>query len=176
MNHMKRPLYRYTNDPNAFGTTPLRELTLRGRPVKQNVTPSGESLAVLRITISDDVVLVHYHGVDTTDDHRTLREVGYQMRVWNETSKRWEARNELKGIPLREIHTIVKEGTMESLLQAPRFTREMYAVRGLDYFGIRNAIRPKKRTNGELNALILRLQNLYRTEVPTQYENNRIIY
>lgn len=172
---MKRPIYRYTNDKNAFGTTPLRELTLRGRPVKQNVTPEGENLAVLRITIPEDLVLVHYHGVDTTDDHRTLREVGYQMSVWNKASKRWEARNELKGIPLEDIHKIVKDGTMESLLQADRFMREAYAHRALDYFNIRNAIRPKKRTNGDLNALILRLQNLYRTETPAQYEDNRNI-
>lgn len=172
---MQRNTYRYIRDRNAFGTTPLSELQLFAAPRMQNAIPDGEDLAVLRIVLRDDIETVPTRDGEKTNDRRSLREIGYEMFVWDVLKSKWLVRNELKGIPLRHIHEVVKPGTMESVLQMPRHFRESYIARGFDYFGVRSPGNLRDKTNGQINALVLRLQSLYQAEEPAQYADNKII-
>ena len=67
---------------------------------------AGKALAIMhggmdsaiRVNIPDDLELIKYScdRYSTTDDSRTIAELGYDVVRWN--GKKWEVCNELKGI------------------------------------------------------------------------------
>lgn len=54
----------------------------------------------IRVNIPSDLVLEKWScdPYSTTDDERTLDELGYDVMIWNIKKKKWEIHNEFKGI------------------------------------------------------------------------------
>lgn len=64
-----------------------------------NIKPSYGGESVIRVNIPDDLKLTKYKSdpYSTTDDQRTLIELGYDVLIWNVKKKKWIVRNEFKG-------------------------------------------------------------------------------
>lgn len=92
---MKR--YRYVLCGTALGTDKISSFRL---VAANNIKPSYNGESALRVNIPDDLNLekLSCDSYSTTDDKRTLDELGYDIIIWNSKEKRWIKRNEYKGI------------------------------------------------------------------------------
>lgn len=65
-----------------------------------NIKPSYNGESALRVNIPDDLNLekLSCDSYSTTDDNRTLDELGYDIIIWDSKKNRWIKHNEYKGI------------------------------------------------------------------------------
>ena len=91
----KRKRYRYVLNGMAMGGDKLSSFRLIA---SNKLNPSYEGCTALRVLIPDDVELEKWScdPYSTTDDERTLDELGYDVMVFSRD--RWRVHNELKGI------------------------------------------------------------------------------
>lgn len=92
---MKR--YRYILNGCVLGKDKICDYRLIAG---NNIKPSYNGESALRVCIPDDLKLVKYScdPYSTTEDKRTLDELGYDILIWNERKKKWMKHNEFKGI------------------------------------------------------------------------------
>jgi hypothetical protein len=89
--------YRYVLNGVALGTDKLSDFRLIAA---NKICPGYDGETALRVVIPDDVKLTKYScdPYSTTDDPRTLDELGYDVLMWHEKTGKWKVHNELKGI------------------------------------------------------------------------------
>lgn len=82
-----------------------------------NIKPEFDMELAIRVRIPDDLELTKYScdPYSTTDDKRTLEELGYDVLMWYEEEKRWKIHNELKGtmpcnVTLHASRTLKRKG------------------------------------------------------------------
>lgn len=64
------------------------------------IKPSHDGTSALRVNIPANLKLTK-HSCDsysTTDDNRTLDELGYDILIWDGNNKKWNMNNDLKGL------------------------------------------------------------------------------
>lgn len=71
-----------------------------------NIKPSYNGEVALRVNIPEDLKLSKYRSdsYSSTDDERTLEELGYDVLIWYEKNKKWIIHNEFKGVKPCDIH------------------------------------------------------------------------
>lgn len=67
-----------------------------------------EERVVLRVIIPDDLKLLKYScdNYSTTEDTRTLEELGCDVMVW--INRKWVIRNDLKHLSINEIYDFIR--------------------------------------------------------------------
>ena len=88
--------YRYVLNGVALGENKISNFRLiSGNSIK----PSYDGEVALRVSIPSDLELIKYScdPYSTTNDERTLNELGYDIVIWNKRTKRWKVHNEFKG-------------------------------------------------------------------------------
>lgn len=92
---MKR--YRYILNGCVLGTDKISKYRLIAQ---NNIKPSYDGSSALRVNIPEGFQLekCSCDSYSTTDDKRTLDELGYDMLIWNKSKRKWTIHNELKGI------------------------------------------------------------------------------
>lgn len=89
--------YRYILSGLALGENKISDFRLiAGNMIK----PSYNGASALRVNIPANLKLTK-HSCDsysTTDDNRTLDELGYDVLIWNSKSNKWNVNNSLKGL------------------------------------------------------------------------------
>jgi hypothetical protein len=91
---MKR--YRYVLTGVALGEDKISDFRLIAG---NNIKPSYDGEVALRVIIPSDLELTKYScdPYSTTDDDRTLNELGYDLLIWYQEKRKWKVHNELKG-------------------------------------------------------------------------------
>lgn len=76
-----------------------------------NIKPSYNNFTAVRVVTPDDMELCKYSSdsYSTTKDNRTIKELGYDVMLWNNDVKRWFIRNEFKGINPVDISAAISE-------------------------------------------------------------------
>lgn len=89
--------YRYVLSGLVSGKDEISNFRLIAGNV---IKPSYDGYSALRVRIPEDLVLSKYSSdsYSTTDDKRTLDELGYDVMIWNKNKNKWIMHNELKGI------------------------------------------------------------------------------
>lgn len=89
---MKR--YRYILNGIALGENKISDFRLIAG---NNIKPFYDGQIALRVNIPDDLKLEKWScdSYSTTEDNRTLDELGYDILMWKEN--KWKIRNEFKG-------------------------------------------------------------------------------
>lgn len=92
---MKR--YRYILNGIALGKDKISGFRLIAG---NNIKTSYNGEVVLRVKIPNDLKLTKYScdPYSTTEDHRTLDELGYDVLIWHKKNRKWKIHNEFKGI------------------------------------------------------------------------------
>lgn len=92
--YMKR--YRYILNGCTLGGDKICDYRLIAG---NNIKPSYDGYIALRVNIPEDLKLTKYScdPYSTTDDERTLDELGYDVMIWNLKKGKWEIHNEFKG-------------------------------------------------------------------------------
>lgn len=72
-----------------------------------NIKPSYHNYTAVRVVIPEDMELCKYSSdaYSTTDDNRKIKELGYDIMLWDNHVKRWHIRNEFKGMNPCDIPT-----------------------------------------------------------------------
>ncbi|AYP68340.1 hypothetical protein PQE75_gp139 [Bacillus phage vB_BcoS-136] len=93
--YMKRKRYRYILCGVVSGTDKIKYFRLIGA---SNMKSDYKHVAI-RVNIPNDLELEKWScdTYSTTDDERTLDELGYDVLIWYEKDKKWKIHNELKG-------------------------------------------------------------------------------
>lgn len=93
---MARKRYRYITNGTVVGSNPICDFRLLGA---NNITKPYDGAIALRVVIPDDLVLEKWScdPYSTTDDKRTLDELGYDVMIWSFKTSKWTIHNELKG-------------------------------------------------------------------------------
>lgn len=91
---MKR--YRYVLNGVALGEDKISDFRLIAG---NNIKPSYDGQTALRVSIPNDLKLTKYScdPYSTTEDERTLDELGYDILIWHEEKGKWKTHNEFKG-------------------------------------------------------------------------------
>ena len=91
-----RKRYRYITNGMVLGTSPIGDFRLIAG---NNIKPSYGYMTAIRVNIPDDMELTKYScdPYSTTDDMRTLDELGYDFMIWNMEKKKWFICNQFKG-------------------------------------------------------------------------------
>lgn len=91
---MKR--YRYILNGTALGTDKISDFRLIAG---NNISTPYNGEVALRVIIPNDLKLIKYSSdpYSTTNDQRTLNELGYDVLVWHEKERKWKVHNEFKG-------------------------------------------------------------------------------
>lgn len=92
----QRQSYRYITNGTAVGSDPISHFRLiAGRIIADPY--HGDT--ALRVRIPRDLKLTKYScdPYSTTEDTRTLDELGYDFMIWDKTKGKWVIRNEFKG-------------------------------------------------------------------------------
>lgn len=94
---MKRKKYRYITNGCVIGENKICSFRLISA---NNIKPSYNGSSALRVNIPEDLELEKYScdSYSTTDDKRTLDELGYDILIWNKSKGKWIEHNEFKGI------------------------------------------------------------------------------
>ncbi|MGX1195787.1 hypothetical protein [Metabacillus sp. SLBN-84] len=95
--HKKRPTrYRYITNGVVVGTDPISDFRLIAG---SNLSKPYHGATALRVQIPRDLKLTKEtcDPYSTTDDDRTLEELGYDFMIRDNTKGIWVARNEFKG-------------------------------------------------------------------------------
>lgn len=89
--------YRYILNGTVLGSDKICGYRLIAG---NNIKSDYNGASALRVVIPDDMKLEKWScdSYSTTDDERTLDELGYDVLIWNKKKKKWEIHNELKGI------------------------------------------------------------------------------
>lgn len=88
---------RYITNGTAVGTDPIKDFRLVGVASKLE---KYHGATALRVRIPRDLTLTKYScdSYSTTNDPRTLDELGYDFLVRDQTKNQWVVRNEFKGM------------------------------------------------------------------------------
>lgn len=88
--------YRYVMNGTAVGTDSIKQFRLIAGT---NMLDTYHGATALRVRIPKDLALTKYacDPYSTTDDTRTLDELGYDFMVRDNTKGKWVVRNEFKG-------------------------------------------------------------------------------
>ncbi|MCY7865942.1 hypothetical protein MOB78_12695 [Bacillus spizizenii] len=97
-----RKRYRYITNGLAIGENKLSDFRLIAA---NSIKPSYDGAAALRVNIPSDVELTKYScdSYSTTEDERTLDELGYDILIWYQDKRKWKVHNEFKGTRLCDI-------------------------------------------------------------------------
>lgn len=89
--------YRYITNGVAIGKDKICDFRLIAG---NNIKPSYHGEVALRVNIPSDLILEKYScdPYSTTEDQRTLEELGYDILIWYKKERRWKVHNEFKGI------------------------------------------------------------------------------
>lgn len=92
--------YRYILTGVVKGSDKISDFRLIGG---KHIKAEYKSASGLRVQIPDDLLLEKwsFDVYSTTDDSRTLDELGYDVMIWN--GKKWVKHNELKGLNPHEF-------------------------------------------------------------------------
>ncbi|MGN7324915.1 hypothetical protein ACTHPT_14695 [Bacillus altitudinis] len=92
-----RKRYRYITNGIALGQDKLSDFRLIAG---NNIKASFDGDVALRVAIPDDLELIKFKSdpYSTTNEQRTLDELGYDVLIWSEKEQRWKVNNEFKGI------------------------------------------------------------------------------
>jgi len=87
--------YRYITNGTVLGKDKICDYRLIA---SNNMTQDFKHVA-LRVNLPDDLVLEKWScdPYSTTEDERTLDELGYDLLVWNRKKKKWLVHNKFKG-------------------------------------------------------------------------------
>lgn len=104
----KRQKFRYVTNGCAVGANALSDFRLIAG---NNLKPEFNGDTALRVRIPDDLKLEKWSSdtYSTTDDKRTLDELGYDVVVFSKTRNRWLVCNELKGIEPHEFYLHIRD-------------------------------------------------------------------
>jgi hypothetical protein len=88
--------YRYITNGTAVGSDPISHFRLIGGASKLE---TYHGATALRVRIPKDLMMTKLScdSYSTTEDTRSLDELGYDFMVRDETKGRWVIRNEFKG-------------------------------------------------------------------------------
>lgn len=91
---MKR--YRYILNGVALGGDGICDFRLIAG---NNIKPSYNGEVAIRVNIPDDLKLTKYNcdPYSTTEDRRTLDELGYDVLIWYKKDRKWIVHNQFKG-------------------------------------------------------------------------------
>jgi len=91
---MKR--YRYILNGCVLGVDKICKYRLIA---SNNIKPSYNGKSALRVEIPCDLNLEKWScdSYSTTEDERTIDELGYDILIWNESKRKWFKHNEYKG-------------------------------------------------------------------------------
>ncbi|MCA1021579.1 hypothetical protein [Halobacillus litoralis] len=89
--------YRYILSGTVKGEDQINSFRLIGA---NNIKPSYDKETAIRVSIPSDLKLEKWScdPYSTTEDERTLDELGYDVLVWHKKQGRWRVHNEFKGI------------------------------------------------------------------------------
>lgn len=89
--------YRYITNGIVLGDDKIGDFHLIAG---NNIKPSYNGKVALRVNIPGDLELTKYScdSYSTTDDQRTLNELGYDILIWYKKEKKWKIHNEFKGV------------------------------------------------------------------------------
>ena len=92
----RRARYRYITNGTVVGSDPISHFRLIGAASKLE---NYHGATALRVRIPKDLMLTKYtcDSYSTTQDARTLDELGYDFMVRDAVKGRWVIRNEFKG-------------------------------------------------------------------------------
>lgn len=95
--------YRYILTGSALGYQSIGDFKLISG---NNIKPDYNGEVALRVVIPIDLELTKYRGdsYSTTNDRRTLDELGYDILIWYEKERKWKKHNEYKGTMPCNIH------------------------------------------------------------------------
>lgn len=91
---MKR--YRYILNGIATGDNRISNFRLIAG---NNIKPTYDNKVALRVNIPSDLKIDKdaCDSYSTTEDHRTLDELGYDILIWYKKERKWKVHNEFKG-------------------------------------------------------------------------------
>lgn len=94
--------YRYITNGTAVGTDPIEHFRLIGVASKLE---NYHGAVALRVRIPHGLELTKYScdSYSTTNDPRTLDELGYDFLVRDQTKNQWVIRNEFKGMRICDV-------------------------------------------------------------------------
>ncbi|AKQ08374.1 hypothetical protein PQE66_gp059 [Bacillus phage PBC2] len=92
-----RQRYRYITNGTVIGSDQICDFRLIAG-VKMTHPYNGA--VALRVKIPEDLILEKWRcdPYSTTDDKRTLDELGYDLMIWNIKTRKWTIHNEFKGV------------------------------------------------------------------------------
>lgn len=98
-----RKRYRYILNGMALGKDKISDFRLLAG---NNISSKYDGEVALKVNIPEDLKLTKYScdPYSTTDDNRTLDELGYDVLIWYEKDKKWKIHNEFKGVMPCDIH------------------------------------------------------------------------
>ncbi|MEC2463390.1 hypothetical protein P9X10_00565 [Bacillus cereus] len=105
-----RNKYRYILNGITLGTDPIGRFRLIAG---NNIKPSYDGYIAIRVNIPENLKLEKWScdPYSTTEDERTLEELGYDVLIWYEKERKWKVHNEFKGIKPCHIQTVrTKDG------------------------------------------------------------------
>ncbi|PAE87742.1 hypothetical protein [Shouchella clausii] len=107
----KQPRYRYVLNSGAVGSDSISKYPLISGP---QMLESRHGAIALRVCIPEDLTLVKndYDKYSTTNDTRTLDELGYDFMIRDDKKGKWVVRNEFKG---QHPYDINPQTTIKSL-------------------------------------------------------------
>lgn len=75
-----------------------------------NIGSKYSGATAIRVQIPDDLLLTKYSCdlYATTEDNRTINELGYDVIAYNENTNKWVVLNELKGEQPHEMNVVVR--------------------------------------------------------------------
>ena len=90
-----RKRYRYVLNGCVLGEDKISDFRLIAG---NNISPAYNGEVAIRVEIPNDLKLTKYScdPYSTTDDERTINELGYDVLIWNKG--KWKIRNEFKGV------------------------------------------------------------------------------
>lgn len=102
----KRKKYRYVLCGLVSGSDKISDFRLIA---SNNIKPSYNGDSALRVNIPDDLKLTKWtrDAYSTTNDNRTLDELGYDILIWDDKKKKWNVRNDLKGTNPCDFHLVL---------------------------------------------------------------------
>lgn len=91
-----RKRYRYVLNGIVLGEDKICNFRLIAG---SNIKPSYNGAIAIRVKIPNDLELTKYScdPYSTTDDERTINELGYDVLIWNKGKGKWKIHNEFKG-------------------------------------------------------------------------------
>lgn len=114
---VKRSRYRYITNGTVVGSDPITHFRLIAG---NNMSVPYHGATALRVRIPKDLQLTKYScdPYSTTNDKRTLDELGYDFMIRDETKKKWVIKNEFKGTRPCDVDLYVARESLEKKVGA----------------------------------------------------------